>query len=92
MPDYKALYIEALKKWDDNICEKCQNNPGVCPENCPHSFEGVYEIPCEGEFLKMNITCEDLAWGDCARLRNTPCHGCLDNNFSGFVLKEESCA
>lgn len=90
MIDYKKLYIEALKQWNENICDKCANKPDIiCGKDCP-GWEEWDELFLDGEKIKFHWTCEDIDYGDCARLENTACHGCFDENYKGFVLKEEA--
>jgi len=90
MTVYKQLYIDALKKWDDNICDKCANNPHVvCGKDCPGWEEGD-EGYLDGKKIKFHWTCEDIDYGACAWLENTPCRDCFDENYKGFVLKEDT--
>lgn len=89
MPDYRALYIKALKEWDDDICKKCKHDHKCEAQKC----EG-YEFGSRGDVngKKANFlwTCEDFNYGTCRMLEKTPCNGCMENNFSGFELKEDA--
>lgn len=84
---YKELYISAIKKMDCDICEKCSNYHKCDGEKCPSysSGRGGY---IGDKYHDFKWTCEDFNYGECAMLENTPCKGCFEHNFSGFLLKE----
>lgn len=90
MVDYKQLYINMLKQYDYNICEKCKNEITCLGKKCDCYIEGDTIKDKNSKTYKSKWTCEDLDIGECAKMINTPCNGCFDNNFKGFELKEEN--
>lgn len=84
---YTDLYISALKRAGDDICLKCVNYHKCEKEKCK-SFVSGRGGEIDGKYYDFKWTCEDFNYGECAVLENTPCHGCFDNDFSGFELKE----
>lgn len=85
---YKHLYIELLKDKDDDLCEKCRNRVQCEGKKCPDYTEGRGGF-IDGRAVDFAWSCEDFNHGTCARLENTPCNGCFDDDFSGFMLKED---
>lgn len=85
---FRDLYIEVLKKHADDPCAKCKNNPGTtCGKNCPSYIEGRGGT-INGKYVDCAWSCQDFDWGDCPRLEGTICHGCFNNGFASFELKE----
>lgn len=85
---YKNLYIDLLKAKDDDICSKCKHQMRCEGKQCPEYIEGRGG-EMDGKWVDFRWTCEDLDWGDCPMMEDTPCHGCLTGDYGGFELKEE---
>lgn len=84
---FKELYISTLKKMDDELCEKCAFNHKCDGEKCPF-YEAGRGGWINDQYVDWEWSCQDLNYGECAVLKNTPCNGCFDNDFAGFKLKE----
>ena len=74
------------------ICDYCLNKIECKGEDCPnyenYGNKGFFVCTdgtqsSEQEF-SYDMTCEDINYGDCPMLENTPCHGCIENNMIGF--------
>lgn len=89
MPDWKALYIAAIKKCDDDIYRKCTHYHECEAEEC-RDYESGTAGYINGSNANFHWTCMDFNYGTCPVLENTPCNGCVDNDFSGFELKEDA--
>lgn len=85
---YKALYINLLKAKDDDICGKCTHQRHCDGKTCPGYIEGRGG-KLDGQWVDFRWTCEDLDWGSCPMMEDTPCHGCFDGGYCRFELKEE---
>lgn len=86
--NYKELYIDMLKEYDDDLCGKCKNNPHVvCDKTCPDYVEGRGGT-FNGRYVNFAWSCLDFDYGDCPRLENTLCYKCFDNGFDHFELEE----
>ena len=69
---------------DIDICLYCKNKLVCKGCECEHFVSGVGDA--EGKWPDMKWTCEDFNFGTCTLLENTPCNGCIQNNYSGFEL------
>lgn len=92
--DYKQLYIDMLIQYDEDLCSKCKHYlPLPCDvddniENCSVGIEGDASWR-EGKLIYEHWSCQDMDWGDCPFLENTPCHGCCDDGMGHFELNED---
>lgn len=87
---FRSLYIGMVKKYADDICDKCANNPQIiCGKDCPDYIEGDHR-EIDGKPVSFRWTCMDLDWGSCPRLESSICYGCYNHDFAGFKLKELS--
>lgn len=87
--------IEDIKKAivSDDICVYCKNHHDCEEKDCGEYFDGQGVTDKDGEEFDWKWSCEDFNWGECPKLRNTPCNGCMQNDFSGFEwhgLREEN--
>ena len=76
--------IEDLQRalWDDEICPYCKHNHHCEDIHCDEYIEGRGMTDENGKYFDWKWSCMDFNWGTCAKLENTPCHGCnLINNF-----------
>lgn len=78
--------IEDIKRaiTDEDLCTYCKNNLICEGKNCSERIEGHNVMDENGEELDMEWSCEDFDWGECPKLQNTPCNGCLQGGSSGF--------
>ena len=86
--------IEDIKEAinDIDLCVYCKNNLVCKGKNCSKRIEGQSATDKNGKELNLKWSCEDFDWGECPRLQNTPCNGCIQNGFCGFKwrgLREE---
>ena len=84
--------LEAVLRGDiyADLCEYCKNYK-PCPEDpktCSDYIEGD-ECEFKGKQIKFHWSCQDLDFGDCNRLCETPCFGCIKNEWSSFELDYE---
>ena len=87
MIDFRSLYIDTLKKLDDDICEKCKNHVECHGRSCPQFIEGN-EGTLDGRPVKFQWDCRDFTFGECPMLEKTPCFQCIEQNHAHFVLDE----
>jgi len=81
-----AVMTEVLKKYADDICEEyCKNHIPCLGEKCEHYVSGVGDS--EGKYPDLKWECQDFDYGTCAKLHDTPCNGCFDNGYKGFIWK-----
>jgi hypothetical protein len=66
----------------ENICGYCRNFYSCEGPKCSDYIEGVGDA--DGKFPNWKWSCMDFAWGQCSKLENTPCNGCIDNKHRGF--------
>jgi hypothetical protein len=85
--EQKAIDImtEVLKKYADDICVYCKHEIPCPGKTCEHYIEGIGDD--EGKYPSLKWSCEDFDHGTCIVLENTPCNGCFDNDYRGFVWK-----
>ena len=70
----------------EGICEFCVNKI-PCEKNCECFTNGTKAIDCKtGKEIDWKWSCLDLAWGECPKMENTPCNGCLVNDWCNFRL------
>lgn len=60
-----------LVKQSDNACKYCMH--AKCNEACRNRSD--------------DLSCFNLPFGTCEKLRGTPCDGCVQNEWSGFEFK-----
>ena len=102
-PDYYSVYedffalqkeLEKVKKERDVLARKAEDSCTLCKNyipcngrNCPSFCEGVGDA--EGKYPDWKWSCQDFHYGECPVLENTPCFGCIQNGYKGFVWKEK---
>ena len=81
----KKAFVEVLKNPHDvDPCDYCKNKIICKSKKCPKYCSGIGDA--EGKFPTMKWTCEDFNFGTCTVMEDTPCNGCIFNNYSGFEL------
>lgn len=79
----KEDYINLLKACQDiDLCEYCLHHIPCKGKECPKFIQGVGDV--EGKFPDFQWTCEDINYGDCPMLENTPCQNCFADMDSHF--------
>lgn len=82
---WRKLYIDALIKYDDNLCDKCKHDyKKYCNENCGVAFELLF---------KNNGThgeCRDLDFATCPVMVKMPCHECIFGDVHNAFELDES--
>lgn len=81
----KERYIDLLKKCGEDPCQECEHYV-KCGPSCPGFRKGAGAYTANSEYLPIAWSCMDFS--KCPRIEGTPCDGCAENGFSGFVLKE----
>ncbi len=76
---------DVLKKYCDDICEYCKYEAPCHGSDCDQFTEGIGDA--EGKFPGLEWSCMDFDYGTCVKMRGTPCDGCFDNKYNGFVWK-----
>lgn len=79
--------MEQLKNPTENICEHCKHEIKCEREKCDRYEKGVGLTDEKGNYCDWDWDCLDITFGTCAMLENTPCNGCFENDFNGFMWK-----
>lgn len=82
MTSAEKLLIKVLKEYVEDICFHCVNEIECLDEKCDGYVEGVGDD--QDLYPNLKWTCLDFNYGSCSILKNTPCDGCFDNDYSGF--------
>lgn len=69
--------LRSIIKQVDDVCNLCRHNQPCMGKDCPEYFKGK-DVPDENGVKDPTLiwTCEDLIFGTCPLLENTPCNGC----------------
>lgn len=67
-----------------DACKYCSNNHICEGTECEHYIKGVGMTDKNGNYYDQKWSCMDFVWGECAKLEDTPCNGCIENKHSGF--------
>lgn len=71
----------------DNPCKYCKHNQPCKGEKCEAYIKSKDAWDHNGCKHDWEWSCEDFNFGECPKLENTPCNGCIKNNMSGFEYK-----
>ena len=85
---YKQKYIDLLKQEPIGLCEHCQNLIRCEGKECPKYIEGRGGT-INGKQADFHWDCRDFDYGTCPFMEGTPCDGCYECGYSGFVLMED---
>ena len=83
LKDFKKFMLDS-----DDVCKYCKHHQPCESEKCVHLIKGRGAWDHKGCKYDWQWTCEDFNFGECPKLENTPCNGCIKNNFRGFEYKE----
>lgn len=76
--------INELVLNSEDICEYCKNYIPCNGKDCEHYIDGVGMKDESGNQYDLEWSCMDFNYGECSKLENTPCNGCMDCNFGHF--------
>lgn len=79
LKDFKELILNP-----DDVCKYCKHNQPCEGEKCVSYIKGRGAWDHKGCKYDWQWTCEDFTFGECPKLENTPCNGCIKNNMKGF--------
>ncbi len=81
--------IRALAADSEDICEYCKHHAlahlashCLSDGRCKHYVEDIVEA--DGKRHDWQVTCQDLDFGACPLLKNTPCAGCAKGDLKSF--------
>lgn len=66
------------------VCNYCKHNIECKVKECPKYIQGRRcwdDKRCHHDWV---LSCKDFDFGTCDMLKNTPCNGCVKNNYKGF--------
>ena len=79
LKDFKEFALDT-----DDVCKYCKHNQPCHGKECECYIEGKEawdHTSCKHDW---EWSCVDFNFGECPKLENTPCNGCIDNDMSGF--------
>lgn len=79
LKDFKEFILNT-----DDVCRYCKHNQLCLGKKCDHYIEGRGVEDKQGYKYDWQWSCEDFNFGECPKLENTPCNGCIKNNMKGF--------
>ena len=77
--DFKELILER-----DDVCVYCKHTQPCNGKECEFYIEGTEAWDHNGCKHDWEWSCEDFNFGECPKLENSPCNGCIENNRMGF--------
>lgn len=77
--DFKELILSP-----DSVCEYCKYNQPCRGKECDLYIEGKEAWDHNGCKHDWEWNCIDFNFGECSKLENTPCNGCIKNKMQGF--------
>ena len=83
LKDFKEFMLNT-----DDVCKYCKHNQPCCGKECELYIEGKEAWDHNGCKHDWEWSCKDFNFGECPMLENTPCNGCIKNDYSGFEYKE----
>ena len=79
LKDFKEFILH-----HDDACKYCKHNQPCHGKECEHYVEGRDAWDHNGCKHDWQWSCMDFNFGECTKLENTPCNGCIKNYMSGF--------
>lgn len=79
LKDFKELMLNP-----DDACKYCKHHQPCKGEKCEAYIKGIEAWDHNGCKHDWQWTCMDFNFGECPKLENTPCNGCIKNNMQGF--------
>ena len=77
--DFKELMLSP-----GNVCEYCKHNQPCRGKQCEFYIEGKEAWDHNGCKHDWEWNCIDFNFGECSKLENTPCNGCIKHEMQGF--------
>ena len=84
LKDFKEFMLNP-----DDVCKYCKHNQPCYGKECELYVEGRGAWDKQGCKHDWEWSCEDFNFGECPKLENTPCNGCIKNNMQGFKWRME---
>lgn len=82
LKDFKEFMLNPV-----DVCKYCKYNQTCQGEKCEAYIKGKDAWDHNGCKHDWEWSCEDFNFGECPKLENTPCNGCIKNNMRGFEYK-----
>lgn len=83
----KQILIHIIKTSHNfSACDFCKHCKPCLSKQCVDYIEGIGDA--EGKYPNFRWTCEDFVFGTCPTLENTPCNGCIQNDFKSFEFDD----
>ena len=79
LKDFKEFILNP-----DDACKYCKHNQPCHGKECECYIEGRGAEDENGYKYDWQWSCEDFNFGECPKLENTPCNGCIKHNMQGF--------
>lgn len=79
LKDFKELILNP-----DDVCKFCRHNQPCNGKSCDDYIEGNGVWDNKNCHYDWQWNCMDFDFGECSKLENTPCNGCIKNNMRGF--------
>ena len=79
LKDFKELILNS-----GDACEYCKYNQPCKGKDCEFYIKGTAAWDHNNREHDWQWSCEDFRFGECPKLENTPCNGCVKNNMCGF--------
>ena len=79
--------IQTLAVNSDKTCEYCKHSKPCRGKECAGYIKGLGLRDHNGYTHDWQWDCMDFEYGKCDMLENTPCNGCIKNNYSNFEYK-----
>ena len=79
LKDFKELMLNP-----DDACIYCKYHQPCCGKECESYIKGKEAWDHKGCKHDWEWTCVDFNFGECPKLENTPCNGCIKHKMQGF--------
>ena len=79
LKDFKEFMLDSK-----DVCKYCKHNQSCYGNKCELYIEGREAWGHKGCKHDWEWSCMDFTYGECPKLENTPCNGCIKNKMRGF--------
>ena len=82
--DIMSADIIKLALSSEDPCEYCKHQIEGLGKKCKSYVSGTDVLDKENRKFDWQWSCLDFNYGECDLLMNTPCNGCIKNNYGNF--------
>ena len=79
LKDFKEFMLDS-----DDVCKYCKHNQPCHGKECECYIQGTEAWDHKGCKYDWQWSCQDFRFGECPKLENTPCNGCIQHNMQNF--------